>query len=217
MPKLEKAILLLHGMGEAHVSDSGEVELDFNSLSHAALVALELFLAGDGAGAGIAAAAHGENEQGGPPLGAPPNHSSMPRSVSNAAPAAVAEYPLYAHATELVLELRAGQMLYMPCGWWHEVRSEGNEEDGNDGLAAAVGEERVAGAAQAQAQPQMPMQTQTQPQTQPQAQQDGGHVSNMHAAINYWFHPPDTTSYTKPYTTAFFETAFLAASQEMGI
>ena len=30
----------------------------------------------------------------------------------------------------LECELQAGQMLYLPCGWFHEVRSYGNSKDG---------------------------------------------------------------------------------------
>jgi hypothetical protein len=51
--------------------------------------------------------------------------------------------------------LRAGQMLYLPCGWFHEVLSEG------------------------EAQPR-------------------------HMALNYWFHPPDTTEFDKPYAHDFW-------------
>jgi len=30
-----------------------------------------------------------------------------------------------------VVELRAGQMLYLPAGWFHEVRSEGGGAEGH--------------------------------------------------------------------------------------
>ena len=49
-------------------------------------------------------------------------------------------------AAELACDVRAGEMLYLPCGWFHEVTSYGE-----------------------------------------------------HAAINYWFHPPDTREFDRPY------------------
>ena len=49
------------------------------------------------------------------------------------------------------LEISEGEMLYLPCGWFHEVSS--------------VGE---------------------------------------HAAINYWYHPPDGRAYDAPYAARSF-------------
>ena len=51
--------------------------------------------------------------------------------------------------------ISAGQMLFIPAGWFHEVRSVGGGSDG-------------------------------------------------HLAFNYWFHPPDGTSFEKPYSTDFW-------------
>jgi Cupin-like domain len=51
--------------------------------------------------------------------------------------------------------ITAGQMLYIPAGWFHEVRSTGGGSEG-------------------------------------------------HMALNYWFHPPDGTSFEKPYSSNFW-------------
>ena len=51
--------------------------------------------------------------------------------------------------------IRAGEMLYIPTGWFHEVRSTGGGKDG-------------------------------------------------HLALNYWFHPPDGSTFEKPYTSDFW-------------
>lgn len=51
--------------------------------------------------------------------------------------------------------ITAGQMLYIPAGWFHEVRSTGGGSEG-------------------------------------------------HLALNYWFHPPDGSSFEKPYSSDFW-------------
>ena len=50
----------------------------------------------------------------------PPNFSR----VVLTAPAAElhARFPRLQHARETRCELRAGDLLYLPCGWWHAVR-----------------------------------------------------------------------------------------------
>lgn len=48
-------------------------------------------------------------------------------------------------------------MLYIPTGWFHEVKSSGLPEEGG------------------------------------------------HMALNYWFHPPDGTTFEKPYVSDFWE------------
>jgi len=52
----------------------------------------------------------------------------------------------------LECDIQAGSMLYLPAGWFHEVRSAGG----------------------------------------------------LHCALNYWFHPPDSTEYERPYRAAAF-------------
>lgn len=52
--------------------------------------------------------------------------------------------------------VKAGEMLYIPAGWFHEVRSSGGGAEG-------------------------------------------------HMAFNYWFHPPDGSSFEEPYSTDFWK------------
>ena len=63
---------------------------------------------------------------------------------------------LDARKRRLEVDLQAGEMLYIPAGWFHEVRS---RADGTDGA---------------------------------------------HIALNYWFHPPDSMDFDKPYATDFW-------------
>jgi hypothetical protein len=68
-------------------------------------------------------------------------------------------YPLYKEARKhsIKITLNEGDMLYIPAGWFHEVRSQG-----------ATG----------------------------------------HMAFNYWFHPPNTMDFTKPYSSEFWPSVF---------
>lgn len=68
------------------------------------------------------------------------------------------EFPKYvdAYSRRVEVTLVAGEMLYLPAGWFHEVRSLGLE--------------------------------------------DGA----CHMALNYWFHPPDSSDFQRPYTTDFW-------------
>ena len=38
--------------------------------------------------------------------------------------------PVQAIGRAFEFELHAGEMLYLPCGWFHEVRSYGNSKEG---------------------------------------------------------------------------------------
>lgn len=89
--------------------------------------------------------------------GSAPAHFSRIGALPPSAPSTWASLPigrqfpklLQANCAEVTLE--AGNMLYLPCGWFHEVTS--------------VGE---------------------------------------HCALNFWFHPPDTHCYARPYRQAKF-------------
>lgn len=67
------------------------------------------------------------------------------------------QFPLYcaARARRVEVTVTAGQMLFIPAGWFHEVRSVAASTEG-------------------------------------------------HMALNYWFHPPDTKSFEKPYSSVFW-------------
>lgn len=72
-----------------------------------------------------------------------------------------ASYPLYLEAKKhaITVTIKAGEMLYIPCGWFHEVQSLGG----------------------------------------------GGHI-----ALNYWFHPPDSNTFERPYENEFWKQTFEA-------
>ena len=62
---------------------------------------------------------------------------------------------LYQRAAAYCVEVAEGDLLYLPAGWFHEVRSHGPSPQG-------------------------------------------------HMAFNYWFHPPDSSDFCKPYTSDFW-------------
>ena len=72
----------------------------------------------------------------------------------------IKEYPKYvdviSRGVTRTVELHAGEMLYIPAGWFHEVKSIGEAPYG-------------------------------------------------HMAFNYWFHPPDTSDYERPYSNEFWK------------
>ena len=72
------------------------------------------------------------------------DHSTLPSSIVSSSGVRCME-----------VTIKAGEMLFIPAGWFHEVRSTG-----------------------------------------------GGKVG--HLALNYWFHPPDGSTFEKPYTSDFW-------------
>eukprot|EP00316_Scyphosphaera_apsteinii_P016278 CAMPEP_0119317842 /NCGR_PEP_ID=MMETSP1333-20130426/44514_1 /TAXON_ID=418940 /ORGANISM="Scyphosphaera apsteinii, Strain RCC1455" /LENGTH=403 /DNA_ID=CAMNT_0007323901 /DNA_START=189 /DNA_END=1400 /DNA_ORIENTATION=- len=78
----------------------------------------------------------------------PPNFSRIPPAASAAE---LRHFPLVQRVRGTACNVKGGEMLYLPCGWFHEVTSYGE-----------------------------------------------------HIALNYWFHPPDRSTFEKPYTHASF-------------
>ncbi|KAJ3338304.1 hypothetical protein HDU93_009751 [Gonapodya sp. JEL0774] len=59
----------------------------------------------------------------------PPSFSKIPANTLNSAdPHALDQFPLARAATRVDCDLRAGEMLYLPAGWLHEVTSYGDNE-----------------------------------------------------------------------------------------
>jgi hypothetical protein len=58
------------------------------------------------------------------------NGSRRPNSFSgiDLAKEDLADYPLFSSCKECIVELKAGQTLYLPAGWFHEVTSFGDED-----------------------------------------------------------------------------------------
>ncbi len=83
----------------------------------------------------------------------------------------------------LACELRAGQMLYLPAGWFHEVTSFSDYASESGGAAKANGKANGGGEAPSS--------------------------SRLHLALNYWFHPPDNADpspagFRRPYRDAYW-------------
>jgi hypothetical protein len=123
-------------LGEAAVGEAGEIELDFEALSAKAVAEVAQLVGGWSGGRASersdssAVSAHQAPPDG--PIAAEalmeaPVASSLPLNFSSlpARPAAVNSqtHPLFAGATELVVELTAGDAFFLPAGWWHEVTS----------------------------------------------------------------------------------------------
>ena len=62
-------------------------------------------------------------------------------SVGRPADEIRAEYPDFFEAKQLVADIRAGEMLYLPTGWFHEVHSFGETSE-NQGVCTACLEYR---------------------------------------------------------------------------
>jgi hypothetical protein len=92
--------------------------------------------AAEAARAGSAAAHDGAHP--GAHHGAPPPSFSKSPDLAREIAAREGEkrFPLLAQSRMLELELHAGQMLYLPAGWFHEVSSDGG--GAGDGLHCAL-------------------------------------------------------------------------------
>lgn len=83
------------------------------------------------------------------------------------------EYPLFFKARGLEVEVREGEMLYLPAGWYHEVTSF-TSTSSTDGSGTST------------------------------SSTDGSGSEKMHMAFNYWVHPPDGSSFARPYINDFW-------------
>jgi hypothetical protein len=91
------------------------------------------------------------------------------------------KFPKYleARGRELNVTLNEGEMLYLPCGWFHEVTSMNATEP------AATGAHKSKGKGKSKA-------------------GDDNKSAPFHMAVNYWFHPPDGPSFDHPYADSFW-------------
>lgn len=112
-------------------------------------------------------------------------------------PDVASRFPLLADeagAPSCTFELRAGQMLYLPAGWFHEVVSL-NADDGDDdevGAAAAAGGAGTAGSGDHDA-----------------AALEG--LRRSHMALNYWFYPPSSApgaTFDRPYVDGYWAAVY---------
>jgi hypothetical protein len=110
-----------------------------------------------------------------------PAHPSNFSAVDMSAPAAeiAKQFPEFGRAPMLSCEVGAGETLYLPCGWFHEVTSFAAGVDGSGAPTAAGGGEGAAAPAPG--------------------------LGAGHCALNYWFHPPDTADFERPYSSSFWQ------------
>jgi hypothetical protein len=118
-------------------------------------------------------------------------------------------FPAFAAAMLCEFELAAGQMLYLPASWFHEVVSFGAAE------ASKEGEEGVAsgGAAAAGASGKAAKRKTTHGGAGAAAggaAGAGGAPAPMHThmALNYWFAPPTRTDFAAPYEDGYWERVY---------
>ncbi|KAI8928475.1 cupin-like domain-containing protein [Entophlyctis helioformis] len=84
-------------------------------------------------------------------------------------------FPLLAGATPVAIDLSPGESMYLPAGWFHEVRSFGKAS--NNPPAKRKRDEK--------------------PSPSP--------ANNIHIALNYWLAPPSTSDFKKPYVDGYWD------------
>ncbi|MEW5320072.1 MAG: hypothetical protein WDW38_011175 [Sanguina aurantia] len=100
----------------------------------------------------------------------------------------------------LEADLVAGQMMYLPAGWFHEVASFGAAEEDDEGEGGG-GESDAAPSG---------------------SSGDGASPSQSpctHLALNYWFHPPDNlrrNGFLQPYANAFHPALWASRQRSAG-
>jgi hypothetical protein len=91
-----------------------------------------------------------------------------------------AKFPKFLHNSvrPLLADVRAGEMLFLPAGWFHEVTSFSDSH----GKTSKGGDDAREGTS------------------------EGSLEGGVHMAFNYWFHPPDTQegTFEQPYSDTFW-------------
>lgn len=116
----------------------------------------------------------------------PPSFSNVVTSLS---PDTLREkFPdfLDAKTRELDVTLVAGEMLYLPCGWFHEVTSMSSNGGGGAGVKADGDKTNESNASRSS------------------NSSSSSQSIDFHMAVNYWFHPPDSDRFDAPYTDSFW-------------
>jgi hypothetical protein len=149
-------------------------------------------------------------------------------SSAQQSPEIAARWPRFQDAALATFDLEAGQMLFLPAGWWHEVVSFagdamdtaplGYAKKSQDGVRKEVhaidsgvcGDasggfggpptEATAGAKRKRSSQRT---RSSNPVSAPCALPPG-----VHLALNWWFHPPTTADFKSPYTDSFWEHVF---------
>jgi len=120
-----------------------------------------------------------------------PANGAAEVDAMRALPEVQRDFPLFADAAAApayTVELRAGQCLYLPAGWFHEVVSFNDEEGRGEACGADAAATKAAAAA-----------------ASGEAAAVAG-LSRAHIALNYWFYPPASTgTFAQPYADGYWE------------
>lgn len=106
-----------------------------------------------------------------------PNHFSWIDPLAASREKIAETFPAFAKGRECIVQLSAGQCLYLPASWFHCVSSSGSSADSTQahGGSEATTHNKA-------------------------AKHDVILPSSLHMAINYWYHPPDNlTDFALPY------------------
>lgn len=142
-----------------------------------------------------AAAASAAAEAEGLPPPPPPSFSQVPDlPAALVAGADQTAHPLLHRARVAEFDLHEGQMLYLPCGWFHEVWARPSRRVPSPDCArphsCRIGHVRA--------------RAHTHTVCLYRSAREQVSSQGAHAALNYWFHPPDQPDYAAPYSAGGF-------------
>lgn len=178
----------------------------------------------------------------------PPNFSLVDTKLSDEELSA--KFPKFIEARQRAIEvtLHAGQMLFIPAGWFHEVFSLGGMKNGGKSITNSTSRDSTNNSDSVSRDTTVTQESITQDSLVPNAYtndsqpsevgKSGGEGSGTievernatadtkrtggrkrgtamerevgHMALNYWFHPPDTGDFEKPYSSDFWHKDWLA-------
>ncbi len=99
------------------------------------------------------------------------------------------EFPKFLEACAAFCNVEAGDMLYLPASWFHEVTSYSSSSTKKEGLSPSSSSSSSTTC------------------------HDDVDVDSGHLALNYWYHPPDTATFATPYSSPFWPRDFAARSK----
>ncbi|GAB5362660.1 hypothetical protein AAMO2058_000816700 [Amorphochlora amoebiformis] len=99
-------------------------------------------------------------------------------------------------ARPMVVEVKAGEMLYLPAGWFHEVTSFGEEvPETSEKIPETSGRNCKI--------------SEKDPEKRAKKEPGRDSASNVHMALNYWMYPPATKEYENPYEDGYWKSIFM--------
>jgi hypothetical protein len=114
--------------------------------------------------------------------------------------AVTTKFPKLKNTVKTTVEVKAGELLYLPSGWFHEVFSlppSSKERNSSNSSSSSSFEEGEEGG-----------------DDDGEEVVSGGGVGE-HMAFNYWFHPPDNADFDKPYSSPFWNKEFAKRDMEL--